>query len=148
MGRSQKGFTILEILVATSIFVALTAAAFPNMARSLRGHRLTAAARKTAGILRVARSTAITRNQQARITLSNGSQTLRVETAPTGSTTWTATGSAVTFDNGVSVSSPTTSPIVTFENTGIVSSSVTVTVSGGSATKNLTVGVLGNVDIS
>jgi type IV fimbrial biogenesis protein FimT len=148
MGRSEKGFTILEILVATSTLVVLTAAAFPNMSRSLRGHRVTAAVRKTAGILRVARSAAITRNQQARLTLTNSSKTLSVETAPTGSSTWTATGSAVTFDDGVTVSSPATSPIVTFTNTGTVSSSVTVTVSGGSATKSLSVGVLGNVDIS
>jgi prepilin-type N-terminal cleavage/methylation domain-containing protein len=150
--KSENGFTILESLVAVSVVGILTAVALPSLSNALTAHSLAAGLRETAGIIRVARSAAITRNQQARITVGNDHQTLTIEMAPTGSSTWTTAGDAVALDGGVSVSSISPGSRVTFDSKGTlgnVTNGVTVTLrSSSGATKQILVTLLGGVDVS
>ncbi len=151
MRKRQDGFTILETLVTATIFGVLTAIAIPNISSSLTAHQMTAGLRRTVGVIRVARSVAISRNQQARISRSNGNKTLTVETAPNGGSTWTSVGTPIVLD-GVSVSSLSPSSGILFDNKGTlgtVTNGVTVTVQSTSgATKTISIGLLGGVEIS
>ena len=147
MRKHEKGFTILETMVTATVAGMLAAVTFPSLSTAMNGHRLTAALRTTVGCLRVARSQAITRNQQSRISLGNDGATLTVEVNTGG--TWTSVGTPAVLDGGVAVSSVSPSDGLVFTGQGTVANQVTVTVqnaSGGS--RQITVSLLGAVEIS
>jgi Tfp pilus assembly protein FimT len=137
----------LDMMVTTAVAGILTAAALPNLSSALQAHRLTASLRKTVGCIRVARSSAITRNQQSRITLSADGGTLTVEVNAGGS--WTAVGTPAVLENGVTVSSVSPSGGLLFTSQGTIANPVTVTVQntvGGF--RQVTVSLLGAVGTS
>jgi Tfp pilus assembly protein FimT len=147
MRRRQEGFSLLDMMVTTAVMGVLTTVAIPNLSSALQAHRLTASLRKTVGGIRVARSSAITRNQQSRITLSADNATLTVEVNAGG--TWTAVGTPAVLDSGVTVSSVSPSGGLVFTSQGTVANPVTVTVQnavGGS--RQVTVSLLGAVQVS
>jgi type IV fimbrial biogenesis protein FimT len=147
MRRRERGFSLLDIMVTTAVAGTLTAVAMPNLSSALQSHRLTASLRKAVGCIRVARSAAITRNQQSRITLSADSRTLTVEVNSGG--TWTSVGTPGVLDSGVTVSSVSPSGGLVFTGQGTVANQVTVTVQnavGGS--RQVTVSLLGAVQVS
>jgi Tfp pilus assembly protein FimT len=134
-------------MVTTAVAGVLTTVAMPNLSSALQAHRLTASLRKTVGCIRVARSSAITRNQQARIDLSADSSTLTVQVNSGG--TWTSVGTPAVLDSGVTVSSVSPSGGLVFTSQGTVANQVTVTVQnsvGGS--RQVTVTLLGAVQVS
>src|ERR1043166_2135025 len=104
MRNSQKGFSLLETLVVASIAGTLAAVTIPNLSGALNAHRLQGGLRTTVGVIRVARSAAISRNVQGRVTVSGDGKTLTVEVNRPG-TGWTTIGTARALDGGVSVSS-------------------------------------------
>jgi Tfp pilus assembly protein FimT len=134
-------------MVTTAVAGTLMTVAMPNFSSALQAHRLTASLRTTVGCIRVARSSAITRNQSSRITVSADGATLTVQVNNGG--TWTSIGTPAVLDGGVTVSSVSPSGGLVFTSQGTVANQVTVTMQntvGGS--RQVTVSLLGAVQVS
>jgi type II secretory pathway pseudopilin PulG len=146
--KSQAGFTILETLVTAGIAGTLAAVTFPSWSAAVNAHRLTSGLRTTVASIRAARSAAVSRNSDVRITVANG-QTLTTEVYRVATNTWDAIGSTVTLDGGTTVSSVSPADGLVFHATGRVDNTVSVTVSNArGGTRQITVAVLGGVDLS
>jgi len=145
--KSQSGFTILETLLTAAVAGTLAAATFPSWSTAVNAHRLTAGVRTTVGAIRAARSAAISRNTDVRITASGASLTTEVYRAATN--TWDTAGRAVTLGGGTTVSAVSPSDGLVFHSTGRVDNTVTITLKNARGdTRQLTVAVLGGVDLS
>ena len=143
--HSQKGFTVLETMVAAGVSGAIIAAAAPNLATMLSAASLQSELRSTAQYVRLARATAVGKNQTAQIVVNGGTLTMQV--SPDG-TTWTNTGTPLVLGSGTTVSSisPNASAL-SFTNQGTTSSTVTITLQTTRGdTKSLVVSILGSVD--
>jgi type IV fimbrial biogenesis protein FimT len=147
MRKRENGFSLLDMMATTAVAGILTTAALPNLSSALQAHRLTASLRETVGCIRVARSSAITRNQPSRITLGANGDTLTVEVNAGG--TWTAVGTPAVLETGVTVSSVSPSGGLVFTSQGTVANQVTVTVQNAvGGARQVTVSLLGAVEIS
>jgi len=144
----QRGFTLLETLVTVGIAGTLAAVTFPSLSNALNSHRLTAGLRGAVGCIRVARSTAVTRNEQAQVVVSADGTTLTVQGSSDG-VTWTNIGTPLVLDGGVTVSSVSPTSGLLFTSQGTVASTVTVSLANVRGdVRTITVGVLGRVDMS
>jgi type II secretion system GspH-like protein len=109
---------------------------------------LTAGLRGAVGSIRVARSTAVTRNEQARVFVSEDRTTLVVQGSRDGFATVTSIGTPLVLDGGVTVVSPD-NILLTFTPNGTVANAVTVTLRNARGdTRTILVGLIGSVDIS
>jgi len=147
--KSEAGFTIFEVLVAALVVAMLAAIATPSLSQSVNAHRLSAGIRKSVGAIRTARSAAISRNVQARVTVTNDGKTLSVEANRPG-VGWTVVGVPVVLEGGVSVTTVTPTNGLLFSGQGTVVSNGTVTVTlqnAPGATRQIQVSLLGGVDL-
>ena len=145
--KSQRGFTLLETLVTASIAGTLAAVTFPGMSSALNSHRLTAGLRGAVGSIRVARSSAVTRNVQSRVSVSEDGKTLTVQVL--SGITWVSIGTPLVLDGGVTISSVSPTGGLLFTPQGTVANAVTVTLQNARGdTRNIAVGLIGSVDIS
>ena len=141
----QKGFTILETMVAAAVSGALLLAATPNLSSALGAAQLKSATRSTAQYVRLARATAVGKNLPSRIALSQGGSTLDAQVLRSG--TWTSTGQPLALSNGTTVSSivPSASALA-FSTQGTTSGTVTITLQTSRGdTHTLVVSILGSV---
>jgi Tfp pilus assembly protein FimT len=135
--------------VTASIASTLAAVTFPSMSSALNSHRLTAGLRGAVGSIRVARSSAVTRNAQSRVSVSEDGKTLTVQVDPSGTNTWISIGTPLVLDGGVTVSSVSPTSGLLFTPQGTVANAVTVTLRNARGdTRNVAVGLIGSVDIS
>ena len=147
--KSERGFTLLETLVTAGIAGTLAAITFPGMSSALNSHRLTAGLRSAVGSIRVARSTAVTRNVQSRVSVSGDGTTLTVQVDPSGTNTWVSTGTPLVLEGGVTVSSVSPANGLVFTTKGTVANAVAVTLRNARGdTNTISVGLIGSVDIS
>ncbi|MGA3084479.1 MAG: GspH/FimT family protein [Thermodesulfobacteriota bacterium] len=72
---SQKGFSLLEVLIVIGIIVIISAIAVPNMAVMMKSYRLNSAANEMASVMQLARMTAIGQNANSVLTFNTGNQT-------------------------------------------------------------------------
>lgn len=144
--RSEKGFTILETMLAAGISGAVLLAAAPNLATALGAATLQSASRATAQQVRLARAIAVGKNLSSRIVVSGNGSTLTTQVLRSG--TWTNTGTPLVLTNGATVSNvaPSASTL-SFTSQGTTSGTVTITLRDSAGdTKNLVVSILGSVD--
>jgi type II secretory pathway pseudopilin PulG len=145
--KTQKGFTILETMLAAGISGTLLLAASPNLSSALGAAQLQSASRATAQYVRVARAVAVGKNLSSRIVVDGSGSTLTTQVLRSG--TWTNTGTPLVLTNGTTVSSvaPSASALG-FTSQGPTSSgTVTVTLRDSRGdTKSLVVSILGSVD--
>jgi len=141
---TQKGFTILETLVAAGVSGALLVAATPNLSSALGAAQLQSASRSTAQYVRLARAIAVGKNLSSRIVVNGSTLTTQVLRAGT----WTDTGTPLALTNGTTVSAVSPSPsALAFSTQGTTSGTVTITLRDSRGdTKNLVVSILGSVD--
>lgn len=141
---NSRGFTLMEMLVATSVAGVLLATSIPSLGTALSAHYLQSGLRTTANYVRVVRSTAVARNLQARLVVSEDGSNLSTEIYR-GS--WQAVGSPVDLDETtISAVSPTT---LTFTPQGNATAATTLTVRNGrGGTATIAVSILGSVEIS
>lgn len=86
----ERGFTLLELMIAFAIVGILSAVAIPSISSWIQNSRIDAAAQTlSAGIL-LARSEAITRNQDIHVSSADGN-VLHICVAPVGAATCDAT---------------------------------------------------------
>ncbi len=148
MRKREAGFTILEVIAVTGISGLLAAVSAPSLSSALNAHRLTAGLRTTTSAIRVARSTAVVRNRQARVVLTNDGRTINVEVSSDG-TNWTAAGEPVALDGGVRINAVEPSSGLRFATNGTLAAPVTVTVRNAKGdSRQVAVSILGSVDLS
>jgi len=143
--KCQKGFTILETMVAAGISGTLLLAATPNLSSALGAAQLQSATRSTAQYVRLARATAVGKNLPSRIALSQGGSTLTTQVLRSG--TWTSTGQPLVLTNGTTVSSiaPSASALA-FGSQGTTTGTVTITLrTSRGDTRSLVISILGQV---
>ena len=146
--KSQKGFTLFETLVAAGVTATLAAVTFPSLSAAVNIHRLTAGLRTTIGCIRAARSAAISRNADVRITVTGG-RTLTTEVHRAATDTWDTVGRTVALDGGTTISAVSPADGLVFHATGRVDSAVNITVNNARGdNRQVTVAVLGGVDVS
>jgi len=146
--KSQRGFTLFETLVAAGITATLAAVTFPSLSAAINTHRLTAGLRTTIGCIRAARSAAISRNTEVRITVTSG-RTLTTEVHRVATDTWDAVGRTIVLDGGTTISAVSPADGLVFQATGRVDSAVNITVNNARGdSRRLTIAVLGGVDLS
>lgn len=129
------GFTVIELLAAMAVAMILLGIAVPGFLSWLPTVRLSGAARQVATDLQVARMKAISQNVSYTVTfnVTNGSYTFGSDSRDLGQL---YPGITIT-----SASNPTFSPRGT-------ANAVTVTLSNGSATKQVQVNTVGRVSIA
>ena len=77
--NSQKGFTIIELMIVTVLVAIVAAIAVPNFAQMIESNRRTAVANDLAGLLSFARSEAIKRGEAVEIFANNGAFAARMQ---------------------------------------------------------------------
>jgi Tfp pilus assembly protein FimT len=143
----QSGATLFEVVVTATVLSTLAAVGFPRMSSALNAHRLTAGLRESVGCIRVARSTAISRNLTGRIVVSEDGRTLTPQVNRSG--TWTTVGTPAVLDGGITVTSVAPSGGLVFSTQGTLANPVTVTLRNSLGdTRHITVSLLGSADIA
>lgn len=142
---NQKGVTLLETMVVAIMSSVLLAAALPSLSGSLEAHKLQSSLRAARNHVRVVRATAVARNTQARLSVSEDGLTLRTEALEGG--TWAEVGNPVYLEGGASVSAVSPELVFTAQGTTNAVTTITITSPGGSD-EILTVSILGSVEAS
>lgn len=146
--QSQKGFTILETLVAAAVSGALLTAALPNLSTALSASSLQAALRSTAQHVRLARATAVGKNLQSRIVVGADGSTLTTQVLRGSS--WTNSGTPLVLGDSTQIFSVSPSAsALTFTSQGTTSGTVTITLrTARGDSRSLVVSLLGSVEAS
>jgi prepilin-type N-terminal cleavage/methylation domain-containing protein len=143
--QGQSGFTLFEVLATATILSILAAISFPGMSSALNAHRLTAGLRGSVGCIRVARSSAISRNLQGRIVVSPDGTTLTPQVNRSG--IWTTVSTPLVLE-GVTVSVTPSGGLV-FSAQGTLANPVTVTLQNSLGnTHQINVSLLGSAEIA
>jgi prepilin-type N-terminal cleavage/methylation domain-containing protein len=143
----EKGFTILETMVAAAVSGALLVAAIPNLSTALNASRLKSASRATAQYLRLVRASGINKNCNSRLVVSADGKKLTIEVDRSGG--WAASGQPLALEGGTTISIVPSPSALTFTSQGTTSGTVTVTLQTTRGDrKNLVVSPLGIVEPS
>ncbi len=135
----RRGFSLVEILVAVSVFSILAAVAVPQFVAFRPKSRLNGAARQIYSELMWARSKAVDENSAFVVTFPTN-QTMQIA----GSTTKTVNIQSEYSDVTLTSSAST----ITFTSRGTASVAPTITLTNGAGTKTVTVRITGTVSIS
>ena len=134
--RAACGFTVLELILAIAIASVVMGIAIPSFLSWMPTLRLSSAARQVATDLQVARMKAISQNASYAVSFN------------TSNSTYSFTGTSrdvVQEYPGITISSAPTNPV--FTPRGTASTTGTVTLSNGTATKQIVVSTVGRVTI-
>jgi prepilin-type N-terminal cleavage/methylation domain-containing protein len=137
MSIREKGFTLAEMLVAISVLGILTAAAAVGLGILASQFDLDNAARQVSMVLSQARIQAVTRGHRMVVSFGEGEATITDATDDEDIATQT-------FPSHITVSA---SSDATFTPVGTTTVPVTVTVSHGDGSRDVRVGLLGEVQI-
>jgi len=149
---TNRGFTVGELLVTTSVIAILGAIAVPSFNSQMKVYQLNGATRKVSGELMWARAKAVQENNQFIVSFpsntslkilddddNNGSENVGVE--------WTKTQSFNDEYPGVTLSMGEGDPNPAFSPRGTTGGETIITVTSSSGTKTVTVRIAGSVKI-
>ncbi len=137
--HSSSGFTLMELLVVISLLMVLIGIAIPSFLSWLPTLRLSSAARQVATDLQIARMRAISRNATNTVTFNTVTMTY---------TSTLGVGESRDIDQlypGITISVVSANPAFTAR--GTASPTGNITLSNGSATKQVQVNPIGRVKI-
>jgi Tfp pilus assembly protein FimT len=144
--KNQVGYTIAEVLMVIAIATALAFAATPGVSAILNLHRLDASARQLGFEITRARMEAVGQNVHVRITLVGSTQYKRERSTDSGAT-WAADGVTTSLPPGFYLT-PGGTGTPRFDRQGLAQASTTITISGPSGLKTVSINVLGAVTTS
>lgn len=138
--RNNKGFTVLELVIALAIGAVLTAVAVHTISSKIPGKHLSGATLALQSDLSLAKMEALKSGKQYMVTVSGSSYTFSVGDKASGSGTWTIdsssalpypdvtlTGGPIVFDPRGTVSSSTD---ITLENSEGIKRTISVSIAG------------------
>jgi len=141
----ECGVTLFELLATATIVSVLATITFPSLSSALNSHRLTAGLRASVGCIRVARSSAISRNLPGRIVISPDGTTLTAQVNRSG--TWTTVSTPLVLDGVVASVAPPGGLV--FSTQGTLANPVTVTLQNSRGdTHQINVSLLGSAEIA
>jgi prepilin-type N-terminal cleavage/methylation domain-containing protein len=141
----QTGFTLIEMMAVIGVIAVLLAVALPNLLAILNGLRLSDGTRQLASELQLARMKAISQHAKYRISFGSYPATTYSLEKHDG-TAFALEFGPVALPEGVTVT--TVSPSVSeFQSGGTVNTTSTITLSNGSASKQIEVNLIGRVKI-
>ncbi|MGH7803145.1 MAG: pilus assembly FimT family protein [Candidatus Binatia bacterium] len=139
----QRGFTLLEVMVACAVIGIVAAFSLPSLASGIRAASLSSATRAATNHVRRVRATAVARHVRARLAVTSGNR-LGIETFD-GS--WTRLPTGIVLDGGVTVASVTPGGGIVFESDGTSSAAGTVRLRNSRGDERaISVAILGAVD--
>ena len=141
MGKHNQrisGFTVLELMVAVGIAMVVLGIAVPSLLTWLPTLRLSSAARQVATDLQVARMKAISQNTANTVTFIQAAGTYTF-------TLGTDSRDVGQLYPGITISSVSANPV--FTPRGSASTTGTITLSNGTATKSIVVSTVGRVTL-
>jgi prepilin-type N-terminal cleavage/methylation domain-containing protein len=155
-----RGFSLIELLMVLLIGTVLTVMAIPASRTAIATYRLDAAVNSVTGAIQSTRYQAIMHGYPFQIDIDGTANTFQVSSEPGGTTTFTATGtaiplsgSAVTINVGTTNSTSTGHVILQFKPNGSIlatsgqSMPMSFTVSYNGTTKTLTVSNYGAISV-
>jgi len=139
--RSERGFTVMELMVVVGLMAIISAIAMPSFVSWLPSYRLSAGARQVAADLQLARMKAISQNTTYRLNILGGGTQYQLEK----DAGFTLESGPFTLPEGITASP--TGPTAEFLSRGTASATDTITISNGSATRVVCVKTVGRVHI-
>jgi len=97
----NHGFTLVEVLIVTTIVVVVAAIGIPTLTTIARNLRTGGDARDLNGAIVLAKMRAASDFARARVYADFSTNTFRVEIYPSGASSWTAEGGTTTLSQGV-----------------------------------------------
>lgn len=134
-----SGFTVLELMVVIGIAMVVLSVAVPSFLTWLPTLRLSSASRQVAMDLQVARMKAISQNTANTVTFIQAAGTYTFTLSPTDSR------NLGLLYPGITIASASANPV--FTPRGTASTTGTITLSNGTATKSIVVSTVGRVVI-
>ena len=139
--RSERGFTVVELLAVIAIMMVVTAIATPTFYYWLPRYRLSASARQISADLQLARMKAISQNTTYRLNILAGGSTYQLEK----DAGFTLESGPFTLPDGITA---TLGPTSVFQSRGTASATDTITVTNGdNETRAVCVRTVGRVFI-
>jgi prepilin-type N-terminal cleavage/methylation domain-containing protein len=143
--RTQRGYTLIEVLVACSLASAVVLAAAPSLPAMRSSFSLQNAAFQVANDLRLARARAVATNGRARIVFTTDGYQIRRE-SPVGSGTYVDDGAPQSMPAGVTIESDPVDP--TFDSRGLMTQPYTITLTNSqSTTKTIDLTIIGRINV-
>lgn len=147
---SQSGFSFAEVLVAVSIFAITAAIAVPRASDLLAQYQLSSTTNTIAFEISRGRMQAVAQNLFVQLGYDSGRHAICRMTSP-DQNNWTPSScsdatNVVYLPQTTTLSAP--SRILTFERTGMATSTIQIGVSNPAGSKEIKVNILGRVSIS
>ena len=147
MERSQRGYTLTEMLIVVSIVGLLTLISVPRFSGLVERNKLTAAREELAAAIATARAAAIQKGRTATLFLSGNQMWVTVVTSNSGATTTVVPVKSFSTLYNVSVTS--TAPTVTFDMRGFANPRLAATgkfvISGASKRDSVCITTAGQI---
>jgi len=140
--RSERGFTVMELMVVVGLMAIISAIAMPSFISWLPSYRLSAGARQVAGDLQLARMKAISQNTTYRLNFISGTQYRLEKDAG-----FTLESGPFTLPTGITASP--TGATSEFQSRGTASATddITLTNDGGTTVRHVCIKTVGRVHI-
>ena len=146
MRHAERGFSLLEALIATSITLVLLGIGLPNLARLRAPYSLSSATRQIQADVQAARQRAISRNVRYRVTFNAVTSSYTIEREQAGA--FVADSAVLPLPKGAQLGLVAPANPV-FDTKGMLPAAVTVPVTvAGSGTRTVTINVLGRTTIN
>ena len=143
--RRSRGVSLLDTLIASSVFATLVAAGVPTLVRVRAPYAVMTATRQIAAAIRSARQRAVARNTSYRLNFNTSAKTYTVERQVAGN--WVQDQAPQMLASGLSFGTIPANPVINAN--GMLAAAVTIPVTALAAhTKTVSVNVLGQTTIN
>ncbi len=141
--RSERGFTVMELMVVVGLMAIISAIAMPSFVSWLPSYRLSAGARQVAADLQLARMKAISQNTTYRLNILTGGTQYQLEK----DAGFTLESGPFTLPPGITASP--TGATSEFQSRGTASATddITLTNDGGTTVRHVCIKTVGRVHI-